>query len=212
MPKNTPAIMDILDGYHRYIAISQVVREYPEWDYQMELRITTFTEEKAKQFIYQNDQKTQMRRINSESMNQYSPSNIVVEKLNTNPGSNIRGQINRNNGNIDFSFLSAVIHAYYFNDRSKKYSMKEIITVANDLQKKWNSLTTEDMNWLEHQYTEKEVQVIIFCFANDVYDAATIRAMMDKADTIDPTLFKLGQKTSVRKKLVDALTTRLAGG
>ena len=113
MPENTPAIMDILDGYHRYIAISQVVREYPEWDYQMELRITTFTEEKAKQFIYQNDQKTQMRRINSESMNQYSPSNIVVEKLNTNPSSNIRGQISRNNGNIDFSFLSAVIHTCY---------------------------------------------------------------------------------------------------
>ena len=58
-----PKMMDILDGYHRYIAISQAVRDNPDFDYTMEIRIVSFSEEKAKQFIYQKDQKTKMKKI-----------------------------------------------------------------------------------------------------------------------------------------------------
>ncbi len=43
----------------------------------MEIRIVSFTEEKAKQFIYQKDQKTKMKQIDSAAMNQYSPANTV---------------------------------------------------------------------------------------------------------------------------------------
>lgn len=41
----------------------------------MEIRIVSFTEEKAKQFIYQKEQKTKMKQIDSAAMNQYSPAN-----------------------------------------------------------------------------------------------------------------------------------------
>ena len=50
-------------------------------------------------------------------MNRYSPGNQVVDALNTNSSSNIQGMINRNDGKIDYSFLSAVISAYYFSDK-----------------------------------------------------------------------------------------------
>ena len=107
------AIMDILDGYHRYIGVSQVIRENPDFDRPWELRLCTFTEEKAKQFIFQNNQKNKMKRVDSNSMNQYSPANSVVEKLNSNPTSNLRGIITKT-GNIDPAFLAAVIGNYYF--------------------------------------------------------------------------------------------------
>ena len=49
--------LDIIDGYHRYIAISRALIENKDFDYPMELRLVNFSEEKAKQLIYQKDQK-----------------------------------------------------------------------------------------------------------------------------------------------------------
>lgn len=91
----------------------------------MEIRIVSFTEEKAKQFIYQKDQKTKMKQIDSAAMNQYSPANTVVTNLNTNPGSNLRGMITKT-GRIDPAFLGAVIGSYYFGEK-RKYSVKETL-------------------------------------------------------------------------------------
>ena len=204
MSKNTPAIMDILDGYHRYIAISQVVREFPDWDYPMEIRIVSFTEEKAKQFIYQKDQKTKMKQIDSAAMNQYSPANTVVTNLNTNPGSNLRGMITKT-GRIDPAFLGAVIGSYYFGEK-RKYSVKETLDISNDLQQKFNQLTTEDTTLLDHEFTEHELQIIIFCFANGISDAATINRMITESATIDKSNFKLGQNGKVKRKLSNELT------
>lgn len=205
---NAPAIMDILDGYHRYIALSKVFQEQPDFDYPLELRICSFPEEKAKQFIYQKDQKTQMKKIDSESMNQYNPANTVVTNLNTNPGSNIRGLIAKSS-QIDPAFLAAVIGSYYFKEK-RIYSVKETLDVANDLQQKFNQLTTEDTAWLDHEYTEREIQIIIFCFVNNVSDNVTIRDMITAAEDISNIQFGLNNKGGVKQKLVNELTKKLS--
>ena len=53
---------DIIDGYHRYIAMSQSSATKDGFDYPMELRIVNFPEHKAQRFIFQKDQKTLMKR------------------------------------------------------------------------------------------------------------------------------------------------------
>ena len=103
-----PTIMDILDGYHRYISMSEIVREDPTFDYPMMIQIVSFSEEKARQFIFQEDQKTQMKKVDSAAMNQYNPANTAVAKLNTDPNSNLRGEIVKTTGKIDPSFLAAL--------------------------------------------------------------------------------------------------------
>ena len=175
----------------------------------MEIRIVSFTEEKAKQFIYQKDQKTKMKQIDSEALNQFSPANMVVDKLNGNPNSNTRGMISRNDGQIDYSFLSAVIASYYFGDKRKKYSLKDTLVVTNDIQNKFNALTTEDLTWLDHKYTDIDLQVIMFCFSKDICDSKTIRNMIEKADTIDKQEFQLNPKVRVKRKLINSLTSLL---
>ena len=205
---NAPAIMDILDGYHRYISLSQVIRDNPDFDYPMEIRIVSFSEEKAKQFIYQKDQKTKMKQIDSAAMNQYSPANAVVTSLNTNPGSNLRGMITKT-ANIDPAFLAAIISFYYFNTPKKKYTVKETLDVTNDLQQKFNTLVTADTNWLDHEFTEKEIQTIMFCFYNGIDDPNKIRQMIDGTTDIDPQHFKLNQNSKVKRKLINELTERL---
>ena len=204
-----PKMMDIIDGYHRYIAISQELSENPDFDYPMEIRIVSFSEEKAKQFIYQKDQKTKMKKIKSDSMNRYSPGNQVVDALNTNSSSNIQGMINRNDGKIDYSFLSAVISAYYFSDKRNKYTKKQVIEVTNDLQKKFNTLTTDDMEWLDHNYTEKEIQAIIFCFANDVLDSKSIHKMINGCSDMDGKYFSLTANGHIKGNLKERMENNL---
>lgn len=73
---------DILDGYHRYRAISDIYNQDKDFDYDMELRIVCFPEEKARQFIWQEDQKTKMRKIDSDQLNSNNAGNQVATSLN----------------------------------------------------------------------------------------------------------------------------------
>jgi hypothetical protein len=203
---NTPKQMDILDGYHRYIAISQLLQEHPDVDFPMELRIVSFSEEKAKQFIFQNDQKTQMKKVDSAALNQYNPANQVVEDLNSSASSNLQGQISRNDGNISFSFLSALITYYYFRDKNKKYTIKDRVNVTNDLKGKFNALTSKDIDWLDHRYSNRELHVIMFCFSHGVQDASKIRKVLNESEKIDSRYLRLGKKLAIQKRLITDLT------
>lgn len=76
---------DILDGYHRYVAINKLLNENPTASGVMELRITSFPLEIERQFIWQADQKTQMTKINSETFNQYNAGNLIMDALKKKP-------------------------------------------------------------------------------------------------------------------------------
>ena len=154
--------LDIIDGYHRYIAISRVMMENKDFDYPMELRLVSYSEEKAKQLIYQKDQKTKMRQVESNSLNQYNPANIVVDQLNSEPGSNIQGMINRNGGMISHADLAAFVGAFWFTNR--KVTRKEILTVKKELQDKFNSYIASDLSLTNHTFTTKEIAAITYCF------------------------------------------------
>ena len=90
--KSLPAF-DISDGYHRYLGIIQAKMEDEDFNYPMELRIQHFSESKAQQFIYQEDQKTKMSKLDSDSYNLQAPENQVTFKLNDDQTCNIHGMI-----------------------------------------------------------------------------------------------------------------------
>lgn len=73
---------DILDGYHRFRALSDMYNLEEDFDYTMELRVISFTEDRARQFIYQEDQKNKMKKMVSQSFNTLDRSNEVVKELN----------------------------------------------------------------------------------------------------------------------------------
>lgn len=141
---------DISDGYHRYIAMCQLVDSNPEFDYKMELRIINFSTEKVKQFIYQEDQKTKMRKIDSRSMNVNSPANIIVDRLNSDPRFNLRGKINRNEGLINYSELASLVEYFYLKD-SKDTSAKYLVSIKDDIRDKFNYFTETCTDYFEHR-------------------------------------------------------------
>lgn len=128
---------DIIDGYHRYVAISNKYNKDPDFDYPMELRIVCFSVDKAKQFIWQEDQKTKMKKLDSDSFNQNNPANQVIELINQSVL--LRGIISRNNGIIDTGTCSALINVIYF-PAAKNVNRKAIIDVKNELIGKFNLL------------------------------------------------------------------------
>lgn len=128
---NQISSFDILDGYHRYLAMQRLYLNDKNFDYTMEFRLVCFPEEKAKQFIWQEDQKTKMSKIDSDSMNQNNIANQIVNRLNQK--SPFNGLINNNKSIIDAGSFSYFINQYLCGDISKKQERKEMISMSNTI-------------------------------------------------------------------------------
>ena len=199
--------LDILDGYHRYIAISRLITEDKNFDYPMELRLVSFSEEKAKQFIYQKDQKTKMRQVDSNALNQYSPANIIVNQLNTEPSSNVQGMIGRNGGNINLTELSAMIDYYWFRGTGK-VSRKDILVAKKEIQDKFNAFISSDLKWADHVFTVKEIAAIMYCFKYEDDYVGSINKLFNTIDDMPSELFAL-PNGKVRRKLINEFRNML---
>lgn len=147
---------DIIDGYHRLVAMCICYNEDDTFDYPMMVVITSYSEPKAKRFISQEDKKTHMRKIYRDSMNINLDSNYVVERLNTDMDSSIKGIINRNEGIIDYSELSAIVDRIYI--KSKKMTKFEIL---KDLKSKWNLLIDNDNELISERFDTKKLYTTI---------------------------------------------------
>ena len=156
---------DITDGYHRYIAMSNLYNEDPDFDYPMELRITNYSEDKSRQLIWQEDQKTKMSRIDSESMNMNSAANKVVQRLNVSPTFNLAGQINANKGIINSAEMAEIIRITYFPPSkiySKKKELASIIRAESEIRDGINSIVVENMDLLEIPWTRQFLYCLIY--------------------------------------------------
>lgn len=119
--------LDILDGYHRLLAMSRAKAIDPSFDYPMELRIMNLDDNAARHFIYQEDQKTKMRKIDSDSMSN-APWNTVVDRLVMRYP--FQGVIGRNGGVINFAEIASVIKYYYFQERKSAIETNRMIPVV----------------------------------------------------------------------------------
>ena len=159
---------DILDGYHRYIAMSNEYNSNPDFDYPMELRIVCFPEYKAKQMIFQEDQKTKMRALDSKFFDQTDNGNKVVARLNGDPTCNLSGLLDLNSGIIDPAELSVLISQYWFRGQISKAEWKiRVISVTKELKDKFNYLTEADPSYLKG-YDYRTLATIIYLMAQDV--------------------------------------------
>lgn len=175
---------DLIDGYHRYLAWSDIINHDPDFDSSMELRITCFDESKAHRFIYQHDQKTKMRKIDSKSFDSFSPANIIVEKLNSNPRSNIQGMVSRNAGKINYGEFANIIAGITLRGMKKKDLTNSVtILIVKDLMDKFNILTEINTDMLERKYNCVDLCVILTAFKT--YEAITNEVVDKIVSTIN---------------------------
>ena len=155
---------DITDGYHRYIGACKACDSNKYFNYQMELRIVNFSEDKAKQFIYQEDQKTKMKKVDSDSLNMNKAANIAVTRINESSQCNLKGLIRRNGGLINFGNMADLVHYFYFKGITKDKERTVMISTVKDLIDDFNMLTEYDTKYLEKTYSYKQLVSIMFCF------------------------------------------------
>lgn len=207
--------VDIIDGYHRYIAACQASDEDSKFEFNWELRVVNFSDDKAKSFIYQEDQKTKLKKVDSNSMNMNDAANIVVTKLNENARCNIKGLINRNEGIINFGEMAELIRFFFFKEVSKKESNNLlIISIVKYLCECFNTLTEFDLKYVENQYSYKQLFIVIYMFytyrnQGQSQMCEIIDVMVERQDELDNKKFysKIPRRSMVNevKKLYEAV-------
>lgn len=186
---------DIIDGYHRFVAMSQVHDVDPDFNYPIELRFVSFSESKARQFIYQEDQKTQMSKIDSESFNQNNNANIIVKKLNDDIDFNLYKKVDKSQI-IDEAFLSDSINKIY---NVKNLTRPELLKIKNEIKNGINTITESNLSLLNKKWNYEYTFIII----------ALIK--LNKIDKLDKVLIGIKDyvfnRNSIRKniKTIDAL-------
>ena len=124
---NSATAFDIVDGYHRYIAMSNLYNLDETFDYPMEVRVMFLSEENAKQFIYQEAQHTPLAKANLNTMNKNAVSVKVCRFVKNNLGDDVINQ----NGIINEALFVKLIEILYIEKGS--YERSKIIEVATKI-------------------------------------------------------------------------------
>ena len=191
---------DISDGYHRYIAMCQLKEADPNFNYPIELRIISFPDDKVKQFIYQEDQKTKMRKVDSASMNMSSPANIVLERLNTDTMFDLKGKVLRNGGQINFGYAGNIVEFLFFKG-AKTAPMNEIVAVKDQLKNGINTFVETNPEWFDKKFDFKETLVLIYSILQNWTPEITSEKI-NKIDQLDRRIFA---NKAVKKSMLNAI-------
>lgn len=200
---------DILDGYHRYIAISKTYNLNHKFDYNMELRIVQFNEDRAKQFIWQEDQKTKMRKMDSDAMNQTAIATKVIARLNGDPTFNLAGQINPNEGIVNSSLLYVCINTLFCQGTIKKSEeLKKIIDITKKLKENINYITENDKKYLT-KWDKRRTVAVVF----SIYKAIPLKKILKEIEVYNdilcehPDMLSQYQRSAYSRKDFERLDT-----
>ena len=202
LPNN---MFNIIDGYQRYIAMSQIYNYDKTFDYPMELRIVNFKKSKAEQFVFQKDQKTVMKKVVSKTNVRYSVSNKVVSSLNQDIDSELQGMIGRNNEKISMVTLSSLIDWFYVKDNYISIGDESAYSkdIAEELKGKFNSLINSDPDYREKEYSDELLLVLIYLFHNNIEVNTDLIIQLTDTCIIEKPVFTSNHNP--RKKTIDRL-------
>lgn len=180
----TKGMMNLDDGYHRYLAMGQIYDSDPNFNYPVIIQIVAFSNAKANQFIYQQDQKNRMKKIVSDTYDQNAVPNLIVARINEDPTFAFNGMIGRNQTLINSAVLAKLIAAFYHTKDIRKSDVREIATIQRDLITKFNILATDDRFLSE--YDDVELFVTLYVFTSNVNPQNYIEAITMIVDNLTP--------------------------
>ena len=184
-------MFDILDGYHRLVAIYQEYNRN-EFDYEMELRIVQFSKDKANQFIWQEDQKTKMKKVYSNSLNQNKIATRIIARLNDDTGFSLR--INPNDGEINSPVLNACISALFGRGVKRSDELSVVIKTAKKLKRVFEFMADNDDRFLK-KWDNQMIIATVYAAYKDVEDGElldTVNAYCKKQYE-DASMFRLAK-------------------
>lgn len=203
------------DGYHRYLAMSRIYDFDKSFNYPMELRVVNFSNGKANDFIFQQDQKTLMKRIVSDTYNTNSIPNKVIASLNADPSFLLKGLIGRNNANIDSAVLAKLIRHFYIKKQLIKRGedVAYVVNIKQELKSKFNALVEQDTKFAG-KYTNPMLFTTMYVFAMldniDKY-GEIITNVVDNLTDEEMKYFRITPNGMVRKVAIDVIRNKIGG-
>ena len=164
--------LDIIDGYHNYIAATRMKAKYKDFEYYMPIIITHFDERQAGMYIAQENKKNIINTNYTDSLDITNIGNLITERINDNTDFYLYGKIGKQSySQVPFAVLSSIIK-YYF--KSVKQGT-ETTKLVKELTKYWNDIIDYDQNLQEHKYNTRDIAIIVTCFKNGIPANTCIR-------------------------------------
>lgn len=190
------SMFDMADGFHRYSALCRLYDADNTFDYPMELQILNYPDDKVRQFIFQQDQKNRMRKIDSDSMNMNNPVNKVIERLNSDSKFYLSGCISRNEGKINYAELAQCVDYFFYrngnpNYKSKEYGLNFIINTEPIIRNKLNDVIQNNQELIKSNIDFRALMIIFYCITKyEIEDACNhIKNGLANIDKLDNNVF-----------------------
>lgn len=151
---------DIIDGYHRYLALTRVMDENPDFNFTFILNIVNFTEEEARRYIAQEDKRNKINSSYSKSLDTTKYESILVSRLNGDSASYLYGQIQAiKNAKIDAGKMITIIGQIL-----TLRSNADVVATEKKLCEYLNKLFDLNTDYL-YDFSISDMRVALCCFA-----------------------------------------------
>lgn len=153
--------LDIIDGYHNYIAATRMKAKNKDFEYNMPVILTHFDEHQAGMYIAQENKKNLINTSYTDSLDITDIGNLITERINDTTSFYLYNRIGKQSySQIPFSSLSSIIK-YYFKSTKQGAEMSRLV---KDVVQYWNSIIDENSELQDRKYIIKDIAIIITCF------------------------------------------------
>ena len=207
-------MFNLIDGYHRTLAMSEINQFNPEFNLPMELRVVAFSPEEATAFIFQQDKKTLMKKVVSDSYDPYSIVNRIITRVNRSPEFLMQNEIGRNGSCIDMATLGKLIEAHYMKEKIKRENIPEFVrNTSIELIDKFNALITQIPS-LSSGFSDIQLFIAMYLFTKDkikTKDYGKIFNRLNNLSDEEKKYMKITDRGYVRRKGISILDEKLEG-
>ena len=136
---------DLIDGFHRYSAITELLLENPDIKFNFGIWIMNFDENKSCRFIAQEDKRNKINKTYTKSLDALNGDNFssrIVQVLNENNNSPFKGKLTRyNDSNINYDDVVITI-----NDNFKCNTRMEANRLSENIIKSFEILEDDNID------------------------------------------------------------------
>lgn len=155
------SVVDIIDGFHRYLEMCSVKDDNPNWSFNTIVNVVVFSEEKANRYIWQKDKKNHLSDAQATKLDKSNLNNLVIDRLKESSNFYLRDQIDD-----DLYVVISKIITTLFNIKKTT----EAFPIYQNLEKNINSLI-EHNNLLDRQFKKEDWFVFLcvtkYCMENN---------------------------------------------
>lgn len=178
--------LDIIDGNHRYIAMTNVKDMKPEFQYRTIINLFYFNEDKAKRFIVQEDKRNKISRKHIKNLDVDNYGTIIVKNLNENSNSNLNNMIGTNTDSLVDSTLliDAINYNFSIKGNDKIENNKYLIQLKSFTMRAFNALVEENVNLIEEKQNDL-LWLIYIRLMKDYFETNDIKGYTEKIQKLN---------------------------